>query len=123
MSMERTHRNTWIGLGVVVLLLLLAVPALGGGLWGHEFFPGGYAGRQFVGGPWFWGVGLFGLFIRLAIWGALIALGISLFRRRSYWRSDAPGQSDPSSLEILKRRYAAGEITREQFEEMRQVVS
>ena len=123
MSMERTRRNTWIGLGVVVLLLLLAVPAFSGGLWGHQFFPGGYAGRQFVGGPWLWGIGLFGLFIRLAFWGALIALGISLFRRHSYWPSDAAGsQSDPSSLEILKRRYAAGEITREQLEEMRQVV-
>jgi putative membrane protein len=124
MSMERTHRNTWIGLGVAVLLVLVGVSALSGGMWGHEVVPGGYYGRQFAGGPWLWGIGLFGLFIRLAVWGALIALVVSLFRRRSYGRFDAAvDRSDPSSVEILKRRYAAGEITREQFEEMRQVVT
>jgi len=31
-------------------------------------------------------------------------------------------RSEQSSLEILKQRYAAGEISREQFEEMRRVL-
>jgi uncharacterized membrane protein len=61
--------------------------------------------------------------IRLAIWAGLIALGIRLFRRmsaRPAW--DGPSHFEPSPLDILKRRYAAGEISREQFEEMRRVL-
>lgn len=39
------------------------------------------------------------------------------------WRPDGgpqpPGQKDRSSLEILKDRYARGEINREEYQEMR----
>ena len=70
-------------------------------------------------GPWFWGFGLIGLIIRVAIWGALIMFGLSFFRRRAAWGGH---RSEPSALEILKQRYAAGEISREQFEEMRRVL-
>ena len=71
-------------------------------------------------GPGFWGFGLLGVLIRVAIWGGLIMLGVSFFRRRGAW--GGPYRSEQSSLEILKRRYAAGEISREQFEEMRRVL-
>ena len=124
MNIERTNRTAWIGLGVVLLLALAAFSAFGGGLFGHAPMIG-YGGRPFVGfGPWFWGIGLIGLLIRVAVWGALIMLGVTLFRRAS-GRSSTYGyrqDQSSSSLEILKRRYAAGEITREQFDEMRRVV-
>jgi putative membrane protein len=122
MNIERTNRTAWIGLGLVLLLALAAFSAIGGGLWGHEPMVG-YEGRQFFGaGPWFWGFGLIGLVIRLAVWAGLIWFGLSLFRRMS-WRSGGyTERSEASPLEILKRRYAAGEITREQFEEMRRVL-
>jgi putative membrane protein len=122
MNIERTNRNAWIGLGLVLLLALAAFSAFGGGMMGHAPFEG-YGGRPFVGaGPWFWGFGLIGLVIRLAIWGGLIFLGMSLFRRRA-WRSGGyMSRSEASPLEILQRRYAAGEISREQFEEMRRVL-
>jgi putative membrane protein len=95
---------------------------VGGGMMEHEPMVG-YEGRQFFGGgPWFWGFGLIGLVIRLAVWAGLILLGMSLFRRMA-WRSDGYTRHQKASpLEILKRRYAAGEITREQFDEMRRVL-
>jgi putative membrane protein len=118
--MERTNRTAWIGLGAVLLIGLVALSALGGGLLGHDHLFG-YGARPYFGvGPWFWGIGLIGLVIRLAFWGVLITFGLSLFRRFS--SRDEVTRSKSSSLEILKRRYAAGEITREQFEEMRKVL-
>lgn len=113
-----------IGLGVILLLGLVAFSAMGRGMIGPSF--AGYGARPFVGpGPWMWGFGLIGLVIRVAIWGALIMFVMGLFRRRSSmtWDRDTQmGHTQLSSLEILRRRYAAGEISREQFEEMRGVL-
>ncbi len=47
--------------------------------------------------------------------GVGVWLGMKLFRRP---QSHAAGQSG-DALDILKRRYASGEITREQYEQMR----
>jgi uncharacterized membrane protein len=60
--------------------------------------------------------------MRLAIWGVLILLVVTLFRRFSRPSDNEVDYSDLSSLEILRRRYAAGEISREQFGEMRRVL-
>jgi putative membrane protein len=115
MSMERSNRNVWLGVGVVVALLL------GLSIIGHQM-PFAYGMRPFFGaGPWFWGFGLAALLVRLVIWGALIALVIGLFR--GSWRRTPAGHNDLSSLEILNRRYAAGEITREQYDEMRRTLN
>ena len=68
---------------------------------------------------WGLGMGLAGLSM-LAFWGALI-VGIGLLfralggrRKEGHWRA--------SPIDILKRRYAAGELSREQYEQMRQDV-
>jgi putative membrane protein len=120
MNIEHRNRTAWIGLGVVLLLALAAFSAMGAGM--HAPFLG-YGARPFVGfGPWFWGMGLIGLLIRLAIWGFIITLALRFFRRGSGRWNGGVYRSEQSSLEILKRRYAAGEISREQFEDMRRVV-
>ena len=122
MNIERTNRSAWIGLGVVLLLALAAFSALGFGMLGHAPMVG-YGARPFFGvGPWFLGFGLLALVIRVAIWGGLILLGISLFRRMAGRSATYDGHWQSSSLEILKRRYAAGEISREQYEEMRRTL-
>ncbi len=64
-------------------------------------------------------MGCISALLRVAVWGGLIMLGLSFFRRRATWGGY---RSEQSSLEILKRRYAAGEISREQFDEMRRVL-
>lgn len=111
-------------LGVLALIVLLG-PLLGGGMLGMMggYGPGGMMGGY---GPpggvgWGWGLamGLCGLAM-LAFWGALI-VGIVLLARwvRDTGHHDVPGSHD-SALDILRRRYASGEITPEEFERMRQ---
>ena len=112
MSMERTNRNTWLALGLLALLVLLGLSSLGGGMMGHWFLGGN---RLMMGAPWVWGMGLAGMFVRLLVLGAVIALGVGFFRRMAP-RSEPDIESfDLPPIEILRRRYAAGEINREQF--------
>jgi putative membrane protein len=122
--MERTNRNVWIGFGLIVLLVLLGFSVMGGAMLGRAGFLFGYGARPFFGmGPWVWGIGLVGLLVRLAFWGVLIALAVALFRRMSGpLEVSGATRLELSPLEILKRRYAAGEITREQFDEMRRTL-
>lgn len=65
------------------------------------------------------GMGVGGLFT-LLLWGLLI-VGI-VFGVRWLWDRGRPapgGQSHDSAVEILRRRYAQGEIDREEFEAKR----
>jgi putative membrane protein len=64
---------------------------------------------------WGFGMGLGGL-VMLTFWGALI-VGIILLVRSIGVGGTPLSHSTP--LDTLKRRYAAGEITREQYEQMR----
>ena len=105
-----TSRTLWIALGIFAVFALVASS------WGGGMFLGGYGYRPFV-APWlfgFWGIGILA---RLLFFGLVMFLVLRLFSgRRGSW--DGPLYSD-SPAEILRRRYAAGEITREQYEEMR----
>lgn len=76
-------------------------------------------------GGWHWGWGLMmglGWLMMLAFWGALI-VGVALLVR---WLSGATaGATAPareSPLDILKRRYAAGEITQDEYARIRQEI-
>jgi putative membrane protein len=110
-----------------VLLVIVGLSSLGGGMMSHQFAEGygGYAGGRWANGaPWMFGLGIFGMVLRLLVFGGLIVLAVGIFRRMRAARSDPEffGGSDPSAMEILRRRYAAGEITREQYDEMRKVL-
>lgn len=71
--------------------------------WGHEF-------------GWVWMI--FGGLMMLLFWGGLIALAVLAFRSLSGPRQPSVGPSE-IPLEILKRRYAAGEISKAEYKEMR----
>jgi len=60
-------------------------------------------------------MGMGGWFLMAFLWAATIAGALLLFR--SVGTSGKDGQSTP--LEILKARYARGEISKEEFERMR----
>jgi putative membrane protein len=55
----------------------------------------------------FWALGI----------AAVVILILSLVRRTGFHRNWTGGE--PDALEIAKRRYARGEITKEQFEQMK----
>lgn len=64
---------------------------------------------------WWW---VFGALHMLLFWGVLIFVIVALVR----WMSGMPGagaggRSEGRALEILKERYARGEINKEEFEQ------
>jgi putative membrane protein len=120
--MQRENRWLWVGLGVLALVLITG-PMLGGGM--------GMMGRGMMGWyggagpanewPWVLGMGI-GSLVMLAFWAAVIGLVVLAVRRMIGGSTgDTPGGGE-SPLAILQRRYAAGEINREQYQEMRQVL-
>jgi len=69
------------------------------------------------------GFGVFGLLLMFLFWGGLVALAIwlvsALFPRGGQGTGLLAGH-DQSAREILDTRYARGEITREEYELMKQ---
>jgi len=73
-------------------------------------------------GGWGWGMGLLGGLGMLLIWGLIIGLVVWLvvtLTRLNQSGASRNAQPD-SALEILRRRLAAGEITPQEFDELRQ---
>ena len=77
--------------------------------------------------PWGWGFGWwFGGMIMMVLFWIVVAVGILLLIRWLFGQSQSGRISHPqgkesfeSALEILKKRYAGGEITKEEFERMK----
>jgi putative membrane protein len=115
--MDKTTRTLLVVLGAL-LVVALGLSALTGGVMGPGMAGQGPVGPGMMRGPgWMWGFGMgLGGLVMLAFWGALI-VGIVLLVR-SMGAVGGP-QSQGTPLDTLKRRYAAGEITRDQYEQMR----
>jgi putative membrane protein len=68
------------------------------------------------------GFGILGLLFMLIFWGGLILLAVWLVRAlfsANASRGPNTGGSDQSAQQILDQRYARGEISREQYEIMK----
>ncbi len=73
-------------------------------------------------GGW-WGMGLM-MLLMVIFWGGIIALiiwGITRLVRTGSGRADTTERRSP--LDIAKERYARGEITKEQFEQLKKDLS
>ncbi len=131
-------RNTG-SIVAVVLIVLLAVLLLGGmgmmGLGGYGMMGpgmmGGYGGYGGYGGMMggFGAQGFaynpLGAILSLVFW-AFIIIGIILLAVWLVRNAGRTGLSAPPSdlaLDVLRARYAKGEITKEQFEEMRRTLA
>jgi len=99
---------------VMSLPLVLTLP---GSAWGQ------WRGDEWGMGPWMMGWGIVGWIVPIMMaifWAAIIIAVIVLIR----WavKSGTIGKGIPkeeSALEILQKRYARGEISREEFESMK----
>ncbi|HVO69470.1 MAG TPA: SHOCT domain-containing protein [Aggregatilineaceae bacterium] len=75
-----------------------------------------------------WGGLIFGVVLTVAFWGVLVMLGVLLFRAltgpRGRHDTDQipPAGQSKTALDILKERYARGEITKDEYEQMREVL-
>ena len=59
----------------------------------------------------------------IVFWGLVIVGIVALVRTLSDRDTAAQPKHSETPLEILRRRYAAGELTKQQFEEMKQNVA
>ena len=120
--MDNAVRNLLTVL-VVLLVVALGLSVLMGGMMGPGFMGWGTTGQgpmgpgMMTGRGWMWGFGMgLGGLVMLAFWGALIVGVVLVIRTLS---GGHRGRWHGTPIDVLKRRYAAGEITREQYEQMR----
>ena len=115
--MDSTTRRFLVAFAVL-LVVALGISVLMGGLIGPGSMGQGPMGSRFMRGPgWMWGFGMgLGGLMMLAFFGALL-VGLVLLIRAAGGGIGARKHSTP--IDILKRRYAAGEITRDEYEQMR----
>ncbi len=110
----RPHRGSlfaWTVLGVALVAIIAFFALLA--LHGYPAMPANYAGYPFFGWWFFFPFGLIFFFVLIFVAGRLIFWPIGWGWRRRYWY----GYGDAN--EILRQRYARGEITKEQFDQMR----
>ena len=120
--MDRTSRVLLITL-IGLLVVALAFPMALGGVMGMRAMRGQMGGPDMPGGGWGMGLvmGLGGLAV-VAFWTALIVGVALLVRQLSSPRAAPSGPVSETPLQILERRFAAGELSDEQFERMRQTL-
>ena len=120
--MKTTTRTIWIVIAVLVGLGLLAggflLSRTGWGMFGYGsgMMDGNY-GFGMMNGFGFGGI------VMILLWIVIIGLGVWLISSLvSRTNSQPPSNTvalPESALDILKKRYARGEITKEQFDAMR----
>ena len=117
--LARKGPDTVMTIGIITLIVAVIVVLGGGflndGMMGRGFMGPGF-GRGYFFSPW--------LGILMMLFWVLVIAGVGLLIL-SFIRHPitAPGPGGSRALEILKERYAKGEITREQYEEMRRDIA
>ncbi len=112
--MNRNVRTALI-IGSVIIAVLIILSVVATLIWGRQGYGYGMMGPWMMGGfggMWFMPI------IMIVFWG-LVIWGIVALVRGGGWAGCCGSASAPSdsALEILKRRYARGEINKEEFEE------
>jgi putative membrane protein len=90
--------------------------------WAQQQDPGYYHGHMWNGG---WYGGLFGP-LMMILFIALVVIGVVILVRGLGWREPGQGSTGASrdrALDILKERFARGEIDKEEFEERRRALN
>jgi len=124
--MDTDDRGLKILLGALILIVLigtmLAGTLMGPGMMGPGMMWGyGNPGTAATAGGWGWGLTMaFGMLMMLAFWAALIAGAILLARWAIGQPRGASGAAAPEEpTDILRRRYAAGEIDQATYQQMK----
>ena len=73
---------------------------------------------MYYGPGWDWGIGAILMSIGMLLFWALVILGI-VWLVRSVSRSGSHPVEHESPLDIARKRYARGEITKDQFEQIK----
>jgi putative membrane protein len=100
--------RTAIIIGGVIVAILIIVPLVIGLVGGWQRY--GYGMMEGFGWGWFMPI------IMIVFWG-LVIWGIVALVRGLSTGSGSSSTQEESALDVLKKRYARGEITREEYEE------
>ena len=73
-------------------------------------------------GTWGWGMG-FGMLFMVLFWGSIIALIAWLIVRLTRRENNGSGTEKRKPLDIARERYARGEITKEEFDNLKKDLS
>lgn len=116
-------RSAW-AIGIVIALVLILLVGTGlfaSGGWGRGY-GWGMMGPGMMGG--WWGLSFLGPILGLVLVGLIIGGVVWFVQSRSgeQPRPESGRAAIESPLEILKRRYASGEVTKAQFEEIRRTL-
>jgi putative membrane protein len=117
-------RNVIIGIVAGLALLLLVGLLLGGAMWGGSDY---HHGPGMMRGFGDWGMQTSGGgIVTILLW--LLALGLVVgggaYLIAALVRQDGgQAEHDGAALEILRRRYARGEINREEFQRVRETLT
>ena len=105
--------KTALIIGGIIVAVLTILPLALGAVSGGQYGGWGMMGPGMMGGfGWWWFMPIFMiLFWGLVIWGI-----VALVRGLSGSRGSDSSTAD-SAMEVLKRRYARGDISKEEFEE------
>lgn len=69
-----------------------------------------------------WGFGLMWIIPLLIIVGIVLLVAVLFRGSNSFWRGQRRSDMRETPREILDRRYASGEVTKEQYEEMKRTL-
>ena len=110
--MNKNVRTALI-IGGIIVAALIVLPIVFGLISGWQYGGWGMMGPGMMGGfGWMWLMPIFFIiFWGLVIWGI-----VALVRGLSGSRDSDSSKTD-SALEVLKKRYARGEINKEEYEE------
>jgi putative membrane protein len=109
--------KTALIIGGVVVAILIIVPLIFGlfGSWqGYGGYGWGMMGPGMMGG---FGIGGGLMFIPMIIFWGLIIWGVVALARGVSSPNNCGASNQDSALEVLKRRYARGEITKPEYED------
>ncbi len=109
------NTKTALIIGGIIVAAAIILPSIVGAVSGGQNWGWGMMGPGMMSGfGWMWFMPIFMiLFWGLVIWG-IVALVRGLSGSRS---SDSTPPTVDSALEVLKKRYARGEINKEEYEE------
>ena len=105
--------KTALIIGGIVIAVLIIVPLVFGVVSGWQYGDWGMMGLGMMGG---FGGGWFMPIFMIIFWGLVLWGIVTLVRGLSGSRGSDSSAAD-SALEILKRRYARGDINKEEYEE------
>ncbi len=100
--------KTALIIGGIIVAVLIILPTVSGLIWGGHGVGWGMMG----GFGWWWFMPIF----MILFWG-LVIWGIVALVRGVRGSRDADSSKEDSALEVLKKRYARGEINKDEYEE------